>query len=129
MHQPLGVFQDLQLSEIAPNLQFPELANNCARPAAALRDVEPEAAVLGEDVRLHEVRALADGESRPGAGLREAHRPLEPAGREDADVQTQGCKIRSGRDRIIRIIAIEILSEFCQKSSILCSELFRNPEI
>ena len=26
------VFQDLQLSEIAPNLQFPELANNCARP-------------------------------------------------------------------------------------------------
>ena len=33
-----GVFQDLQLSEIAPNLQFPELANNCARPAAALRD-------------------------------------------------------------------------------------------
>ena len=40
MHQPLGVFQDLQLSEIAPNLQFPELANNCARPAAALRDEE-----------------------------------------------------------------------------------------
>ena len=34
-----GVFQDLQLSEIAPNLQFPELANNCARPAAALRDL------------------------------------------------------------------------------------------
>ena len=33
-----GVFQDLQLTEIAPNLQFPELANNCARPAAALRD-------------------------------------------------------------------------------------------
>ena len=41
-----GVFQDLQLSEIAPNLQFPELANNCARPAAALRDVD-DAVFLG----------------------------------------------------------------------------------
>ena len=25
-------FQDLQLTEIAPNLQIPKLANNCARP-------------------------------------------------------------------------------------------------
>ena len=33
----------------------------------------------------------------------------------------QGCKIRSGRDRIIRIIAIGIWSEFCQKSSKFCS--------
>ena len=31
--------------------------------------------------------------------------------------RAQGCKIRSGRDRIIRIIAIGILTKFCQKSS------------
>jgi len=34
----------------------------------------------------------------------------------------QGCKIRSGRDRIIRIIAIIILSKFCQKSSKFSSQ-------
>ena len=33
----------------------------------------------------------------------------------------QGCKIRSGRDRIIRIIAIGISSKFCQKSPKFCS--------
>ena len=33
----------------------------------------------------------------------------------------QGCKIRSGRGRIIRIFVIGIRSEFCQKSSKFCS--------
>ena len=60
MHQPLGVFQDLQLSEIAPNLQFPELANNCARPAAALRDLRPQLGDCGCErrnllVEIHDV--------------------------------------------------------------------------
>ena len=41
----------------------------------------------------------------------------------------QGCKIRSGRDRIIRIIAIEIRSKLCRKSSKLCSAIIRNTEI
>ena len=71
MHQPPGVFQDLQLSEIAPNLQFPELANNCARPAAALRDDDivrgdgvllvERVADLGLDVRVPRLSSGREG--------------------------------------------------------------------
>ena len=65
MHQPPGVFQDLQLSEIAPNLQFPELANNCARPAAALRDHAREVALLsGRGPSGHEWGRLVHGSPR-----------------------------------------------------------------
>ena len=39
---------------------------------------------------------------------------------------SQGCKIRFGRNRIIRIVAIEILSEFYQKSARILWEFVRN---
>ena len=89
--------------------------------------------LLGASDTIHQSGVDSAERSRSGTPRRcaSSSRSRRPSGTRRCST-CQGCKIRSGRDRIIRIIAIRIWSKFCQKSSKFCSHSWnrsgKNPE-